>query len=140
MEHVGVVVDDLAAATEFFVELGFELQGGGPVEGPWVDRVVGLDGIRVEIAMLRTPADDGRLELIRFHSPVSETDPPPLPANVRGLRHIAFAVKGLDDVISRLQARGAELIGEVQNYEDLYLLCYLRGPAGIIVELAERIG
>ena len=140
MDHVGIVVDDLAAATAFFVELGLELQGAGPVEGAWVDRVVGLDGVRAEIAMLQTPDGHGRIELAKFHAPSGQGGDPRAPANTPGIRHITFAVDDIDDVLARLQARGAELVGEVERYEDIYRLCYIRGPEGIIVELAERIG
>jgi catechol 2,3-dioxygenase-like lactoylglutathione lyase family enzyme len=140
MEHVGIVVDDLAAATAFFVELGLRLQGEGPVEGGWVDRVVGLEGVRAEIAMLETPDGHGRLELTRFHTPSGRGDDRHAPANTPGIRHVAFAVDDIDAVVARLRARGAELVGEVERYEDSYRLCYVRGPEGIIVELAERIG
>jgi catechol 2,3-dioxygenase-like lactoylglutathione lyase family enzyme len=140
MEHVGIVVDDLAAATEFFVELGLELLGEGSVEGRWVDRIVGLDGVRSEIAMLRTPDGHGEIELVKFHSPPSQGDNLPAPANTPGIRHIAFAVEDIDAVVAGLRARGSELVGEVVRYEDSYRLCYVRGPEGIIVELAERIG
>jgi catechol 2,3-dioxygenase-like lactoylglutathione lyase family enzyme len=139
MEHVGIVVDDLAAATEFFVELGLELQGEGVVEGRWVDRVVGLDHVRVEVAMLQTPDGHGRLELAKFHTPSSQHGDPHAPANTPGIRHVAFAVEDIDGVVAGLRARGAELVGELERYEDSYKLCYVRGPEGIIVELAERI-
>ena len=140
MEHVGIVVDDLAAATEFFVELGLELQGEGMVEDRWVDRVVGLDGVRVEFAMVQTPDGNGRLELVKFHSPPSQGGNPHAPANTPGIRHIAFAVDDIDAVVAGLRARGAELVGELECYKDSYRLCYVRGPEGIIVELAEKIG
>jgi catechol 2,3-dioxygenase-like lactoylglutathione lyase family enzyme len=140
MDHVGIVVDDLAAATEFFVELGLELQGDGTVEGRWVDRIVGLEGVRTDFAMLQTPDGSGRLELVRFHSPPTEGDNRHAPANTRGIRHIAFVVEDIDAVVARLRARGAELVGDVERYEDIFLLCYVRGPEGIIIELAERIG
>jgi catechol 2,3-dioxygenase-like lactoylglutathione lyase family enzyme len=140
MDHVGIVVDDLAAATEFFAELGLELQGEGAVEGRWVDRVVGLDRVRTQLAMMQTPDGNGRLELVKFHSPPSQGDDGHAPANARGIRHITFAVEDIDAVVARLRARGGELVGEVENYEDTYLLCYIRGPEGIIVELAERLG
>jgi len=140
MDHVGIVVDDLAAATEFFAELGLELQGEGAVEGRWADRIVGLDGVRTQLAMMQTPDGNGRLELVKFHSPPSQGDDGHAPANARGIRHITFAVDDIDDVLARLRARGAELVGEVENYEDTYLLCYIRGPEGIIIELAERLG
>jgi catechol 2,3-dioxygenase-like lactoylglutathione lyase family enzyme len=140
MDHVGIVVDDLAAATAFFLELGLELQGESPVQGAWVDRVVGLEGVRAEIAMLQTPDGHGRVELAKFHAPPAEGGDPNAPANAPGIRHITFAVDDLDDVLARLQARGAELVGEVERYENIYRICYIRGPEGIIVELAERIG
>ena len=140
MDHVGIVVDDLAAATEFFVELGLAPQGEGTVEGRWVDRVVGLEGIRVEYAMMETPDGHGRLELVKFHAPPGPGGDRHAPANTPGLRHLAFAVDDIDAVVAGLRARGAELVGEVENYEDIYRLCYVRGPEGIIVELAEQIG
>jgi catechol 2,3-dioxygenase-like lactoylglutathione lyase family enzyme len=105
MDHVGIVVDDLAAATEFFVELGLELRGEGPVEGRWVDRVVGLEGVRVDFAFMQTPDGNGRLELIKFHSPSHQGDNRPAPANTPGIRHVAFAVEDIDAVVARLQAR-----------------------------------
>jgi catechol 2,3-dioxygenase-like lactoylglutathione lyase family enzyme len=140
MEHVGIVVDDLAAATAFFVELGLKLQGEGSVEGGWVDRVVGLEGVRAEIAMVETPDGHGRLELTKFHAPSGRSGEQDAPVNTPGLRHLAFAVDDIDAVVARVQARGGELVGEVERYEDSYRLCYVRGPEGIIVELAEQIG
>ncbi len=140
MDHVGIVVDDLAAVTAFFVELGLKLQGEGPVEGGWVDRVVGLEGVRAEIAMVETPDGHGRLELTKFHAPSGRGGDQHAPANTRGIRHVAFVVDDIDAVVASLRARGAELVGEVERYEDSYRLCYVRGPEGIIVELAEQIG
>jgi catechol 2,3-dioxygenase-like lactoylglutathione lyase family enzyme len=140
MDHVGIVVDDLEAATEFFVELGFERQGSGQVEGRWVDRIVALDGVRVDFAMMQTPDGHGRLELIRFRSPPSQGDESHAPANTRGLRHLAFVVDDIDAVLADLRTHGGELVGEVERYENVFRLCYIRGPEGIIVELAERIG
>ncbi|MCW2993331.1 MAG: putative lyase [Conexibacter sp.] len=140
MEHVGIVVEDLAAATAFFVALGLELQGEASVEGAWVDRVIGLEGARSDIAMLETPDGHARVELTRFHTPPSpDGDDPPAPANAPGIRHLAFSVEDIDSVIARLQAHGATLVGAVEDYRDSYRLCYLRGPAGIIVELAESL-
>ena len=140
MDHVGIVVNDLAAAIAFFAELGLEGQGDGPVEGDWVDRVVGLQGVRAEIAMMETPDGHGRLELVKFQSPAARDGDAQAPANALGLRHITFLVDDLDGAVAALQARGAELVGTVENYEDIYRLCYIRGPEGIIVELAEEIG
>jgi catechol 2,3-dioxygenase-like lactoylglutathione lyase family enzyme len=140
MDHVGVVVEDLAAATEFFLELGLELQGEAPVEGRWVDRVVGLEGVRAEIAMMQTPDGHGRLELTKFHAPPGQGGDRHAPANTPGIRHVAFAVEDIDALLASLRARGRELVGEIERYEDRYRLCYIRGPEGIIVELAEKIG
>jgi catechol 2,3-dioxygenase-like lactoylglutathione lyase family enzyme len=139
MHHVGVVVDDLEAATAFFVELGLELEGEAAVEGGWVDRVVGLANVRVDIAMVRTPDGHGRLELTKFHTPPATTAEPNAPANTLGLRRIMFAVDDIEDVVARLRLHGAELVGDVAQYEDIYRLCYVRGPEGIIVALAEQL-
>ena len=138
MEHVGIVVDDLAAATEFFVELGLELEAEVPVEGRWVDRIVGLNNVRADIAMLQTPDGHGRLELTKLHGPPGGSGDRHAPANTPGIRHVAFAVDDIDAVVASLRARGAELVGEIERYEDSYRLCYVRGPEGIIVELAEQ--
>jgi catechol 2,3-dioxygenase-like lactoylglutathione lyase family enzyme len=140
MDHVGVVVEDLAAAVAFFAELGLELEGEATLEGRWVDRVVGLDGVRSDIAMMRTPDGHARLELTKFHTPPARGGDPGAPPNALGIRHVTFAVEGIDDVLHRLRAHGAELVGELEQYESIYRLCYVRGPDGIIVELAERIG
>ncbi len=140
LEHVGIVVDDLAAAIEFFVELGLEPGGKGQVEGESVDRIVALDGVRAELAMLRTPDGHGEIELVKFHSPPTEDGDPQAPSNAPGLRHLAFLVEDIDAMVAGLRARGTELVGELVRYENSYRLCYVRGPAGIIVELAEKIG
>jgi catechol 2,3-dioxygenase-like lactoylglutathione lyase family enzyme len=140
MDHVGIVVGDLADAVAFFVDLGLELQGEAPVEGAWVDRVIGLEGVQAKIAMLQTPDGHGRVELSEFHSPPSSAGDHHAPANASGIRHLSFAVDDVDAVLARLQARGVELIGTLERYEDIYRLCYVRGPDGIIVELAEKIG
>jgi catechol 2,3-dioxygenase-like lactoylglutathione lyase family enzyme len=141
MDNVAVVVDDLDAAVAFFTELGLELEGRAHIEGPWADRTVGLDGIRSEIAMMRTPDGHSKLELTRYHAPAaSGTDPQDLPPNTLGLHRVMFAVDDIDDTIARLRTHGAELLGEVAQYESIFRLCYLRGPAGIIVALAEQIG
>ena len=141
MDNVGIVVDDLDAAVAFFTELGLELEGKGQVEGLWADRTVGLDGVRSEIAMMRTPDGHGKLELSRYYAPAppgsGPQDPPP---NTLGLHRVMFAVDDINDTVARLRAHGAELLGEVAQYESMFLLCYLRGPAGIIVALAEQIG
>ena len=140
MDHVGIVVDDLAAATAFFVELGLELQGEWTAEGAWVDRVVGLEGVRADCAMLATPDGHGRVELSKFQAPSGPDGERHVPANAPGIRHVTFAVDDLDAALAGLQAHGAELVGEVERYGDIYRLCYVRGPDGIIVELAERLG
>jgi catechol 2,3-dioxygenase-like lactoylglutathione lyase family enzyme len=140
MDNVGIVVDDLEAAIAFFVELGMELEGETTVEGKSVDRIVGLDGVRSDIAMLRTPDGHGRIELSKFHTPPATTAEPNAPVNTLGMGRIMFAVDDLEDVLARLQARGAELVGEVVRYGDQNLLCYVRGPEGIIVALAEELG
>ena len=134
------MVDDLEGATAFFVELGLERQGGGSVEGDWVDRIVGLDGILVDGAMLQTADGHGRLELVKFRNPTSPDGDRHAPANVPGLRHVAFQVDDIDATVADLRARGGQLIGEVEQYQDVYRLCYVRGPAGIIVALAEELG
>jgi catechol 2,3-dioxygenase-like lactoylglutathione lyase family enzyme len=140
MDNVGVVVEDLAAATAFFEALGLELEGETSVEGPWVDQVVGLHGVQCDIAMMRTPDGHGRLELTMFHSPAAvSAEPHDAPANTYGIRRIMFAVEDIEATIERLRSHGAELIGEVARYEDSYLLCYVRGPAGMIVALAEQL-
>jgi catechol 2,3-dioxygenase-like lactoylglutathione lyase family enzyme len=139
MDNVGIVVDDLAAATAFFVELGLELEGEATVEGQWVDRVVGLDGVRSDIAMLRTPDGHGRLELTKFQAPAAVSAEPNAPVNTLGICRIMFAVDDIDAVVAGLRARGSELVGEVVQYEDSYRLCYVRGPEGIIVALAEQL-
>ena len=140
MDHVSAVVGDLEAAIAFFTELGMELEGEAPVEGRWVDRVSGLDDVRVDIAMMRTPDGHGKLELTKFHTPAAiRIEPTDAPANILGLRSIMFAVEDIDDVIARLCTHGAELVGEVAQYEDSYRLCYVRGPEGIIIALAEPL-
>jgi catechol 2,3-dioxygenase-like lactoylglutathione lyase family enzyme len=139
MDNVGIVVDDLKAVIDFFVELGMELEGEATVEGRSVDRTVGLDGVRSDIAMLRTPDGHGRLELSKFHTPPATTADPNAPVNTLGYRRVMFAVTDIEAVLARLEAHGAELVGELVQYEDKYLLCYVRGPEGIIVALAEQL-
>jgi catechol 2,3-dioxygenase-like lactoylglutathione lyase family enzyme len=140
MDNVLIVVDDMKAAIEFFTALGLELEGEATVEGPEVDRLVGLDGSRSDIAMMRTPDGLGRVELDKFHTPTAvRAGPQDAPVNTLGIRRIMFAVDDLDDVLARLLANGGELVGEVVQYEDSYRLCYVRGPEGIMVALAEQL-
>jgi catechol 2,3-dioxygenase-like lactoylglutathione lyase family enzyme len=141
MDNVLIVVDDLEAAKAFFFELGMELEGETTVEGPSVDRLVGLQNVRATLALMRTPDGHGRIELDKFHTPEAiRTGPENTPVNTLGIRRIMFAVDDIDDVVARLRAHGAELVGEVVQYEDMYRLCYIRGPEGIIVALAEQLG
>ena len=140
LDNVLIVVDDLEAAKAFFAELGMELEGETPVEGPWVDRVVGLNDVRADITMMRTPDGHGRVELTKFHTPPAvRAEPESAPAHALGIRRIMFAVDDVDDVVARLRSHGAELVGEIAQYEDIYRLCFLRGPEGIIIGLAEQI-
>jgi catechol 2,3-dioxygenase-like lactoylglutathione lyase family enzyme len=140
MGHIGMVVEDLPAATEFFVQLGLELLGEDKVEGDWVGRIIGLDDVRADIAMLRTPDGHTEVELSKFLSPASPEGDDHTPANAPGLRHISFIVDDIKTAVADLQARGTELVGGLENYRDTYLLCYVRGPEGIIVELVEKLG
>jgi catechol 2,3-dioxygenase-like lactoylglutathione lyase family enzyme len=140
LDHVSVVVEDLPAAVAFFTALGMTVEGEMPIEGPWVDRVNAIEGIRVDIVMMKTPDGHGQLELTKFHNPqLIQLEPEIAPPNALGLRSIMFAVENLDDTLASLRGHGAELIGEVVQYEDMYRLCYVRGPAGIIVSLAEEL-
>ena len=140
MDNVLIVVDDLEAAKAFFAELGMELEGEATNEGRWVDRVVGLNDVRADLAMMRTPDGHGRVELSRFHRPPAvRAEPENAPANALGLRRIMFAVEELDDVVARLRNHGAELVREIVQYEDVYRLCFMRGPEGIIIGLAEQL-
>jgi catechol 2,3-dioxygenase-like lactoylglutathione lyase family enzyme len=139
MDHVGVVVSDMEAAIAFFVELGLELDDRGTVEGPWADRIIGLDDVRADLAFVRTPDGHSRLELSTFHRPAAVDADPNAPANALGIRHLTFAVDDLDDVLARLRPHGAELVGEVEQYEDIFRLCFVRGPDGIILELAQQL-
>jgi catechol 2,3-dioxygenase-like lactoylglutathione lyase family enzyme len=140
MDNVGIVFDDLEAAIAFFVELGMELEGKMFVEGSWADRIVGLDGQQLDVAMMRTPDGHSKLELMSFRTPKAiRPEPANAPANTLGIRRIMFAVDDIEDTVARLRTHGAELIGEVVRYEDIFLLCYLRGPEGVIVALAEEL-
>src|SRR5438477_8802018 len=140
MDNVGIVVDDLAATIEFFRELGLELEGRAMVEGEWAGRVTGLGDQRVETAMMRTPDGHSRLELSRFLAPPVVADHRNAPVNALGYLRVMFAVDDLDDTLARLREHGARLVDEVVQYEDVYRLCYVRGPEGILIGLAERIG
>ena len=141
MDNVLIVVDDLEAAKAFFFELGMELEGEMPLEGRWVDLVVGLENVQCNIATLRTPDGHSRVELTKFHAPAAvRSEPKNAPVNTLGIRRIMFAVDDIDDVLARLRTHGAELVGEVAQYEDKYRLCFVRGPEGIIVGLAQQLG
>ena len=139
-DHVGFIVDDLDAAIAFFLDLGFEQEGRTVVDGRKVDKINGLDGVRAELAMVRTPDGTGRLEIVKYHAPVNSDEPHPWPANQPGLRHICIEVNDLNGIVDRLRAKGFDTVGEVCDYEEYaYRLCYLRGPEGLIIELAETI-
>ena len=140
MDNVGIVVEDLREAIAFFTELGMELEGETTVSGQWVDRIVGLEGVQNDIALMKTPDGHNKLELIKFRKPVAKSSEWNSPVNTLGIRRIMFAVTDIDDVTVRLQKRGTALIGEIVQYEDMYRLCYLRGPEGIIIALAEQLG
>ena len=140
MDNVLIVVEDIEAATAFFAELGMVVEGRTTVEGPFVDGTVGLEGVRADIVMLRAPEGGGRVELTRFHTPPAvRAEPADAPANALGIRRIMFAVEGIDDVVARLRGHGAELVGEIARYEDVYRLCFVRAPEGFIVGLAEQL-
>jgi catechol 2,3-dioxygenase-like lactoylglutathione lyase family enzyme len=140
MDNVLIVVDDLEAAKAFFAELGMELEGEATNDGLWVDRIVGLEGVRSDLAMMRTPDGHGRVELAKFHTPPAvRAEPENAPANALGIRRIMFTVDDVDDVVARLRSHGGELVGEIAQYEDKYRLCFLRGPEGIIIGLAEQL-
>ena len=140
MDNVLIVVSDLDAVIAFFVEIGMELEGRGPVEGQWVERVIGVARVRQEVAMLRTPDGQGKVELASFSQPEAlRLEPEDAPANTLGIRRIMFAVDDVEDVIARLRRHGADLVGTVERFEDIYLLCYVRGPEGIIVGLAQEL-
>ncbi|MDQ3771367.1 MAG: VOC family protein [Actinomycetota bacterium] len=140
MDNVLIVVDDLEAAKAFFAELGMELEGETTVEGPFVDATVGLEGVRADIAMMRPPDGHGGVELTRFHTPPAvKSEPESAPANTLGIRRIMFLVEDIDDVVARLRSHGAELVGEMAQYEDIYRLCFMRAPEGFIIGLSEQI-
>jgi catechol 2,3-dioxygenase-like lactoylglutathione lyase family enzyme len=140
MDNVLIVVEDLEAAKAFFAELGMKLEGEATNEGPWVDRIIGLENVRADIAMMRTPDGHGGVELTKFHTPPAiRAEPESAPVNALGMRRIMFTVDDIDDVVGRLRSHGAELVGEIAQYEDIYRLCFLRGPEGIIVGVAEEL-
>ncbi|HET7434841.1 MAG TPA: VOC family protein [Thermoanaerobaculia bacterium] len=140
LDNILIVVEDIEAAKAFFIELGMTLDGETTVEGPWVGGVIGLKDVRADIAMMRTPDGHGRVELTRFHTPPAvKTEPAHPPSNALGIRRIMFAVDDVDDVVARLRKHGAELVGEIVQYEDVYRLCFIRGPEGIILGLAEEL-
>ena len=140
MDNVLIVVEDLDAVIAFFVEIGMELEGKGPVEGRWAERVIGLDDVRQDVAMLRIPGAPGRIELASFHAPRAvRAEPVDAPANTLGIRRVMFAVDDIEDTVARLRALGAELVGDIVRFEDVYLLCYVRGPEGIVVGLAQQL-
>ena len=140
MDNVLIVVEDLQRAKAFFAELGMELEGETQVEGPWAGSVVGLNDVRADIAMMRTPDGHGRVELSKFHTPPAvRAESETAPANALGIRRIMFAVDDIDDVVARLRSHGAELVGEIAQYQDIYRLCFMRGPEGFIIGLAERL-
>jgi catechol 2,3-dioxygenase-like lactoylglutathione lyase family enzyme len=140
LDHVSVVVDDLEPAIAFFTALGMTIEGKAPIEGPWVDRINAIENVQVDVVMMRTPDGHGRLELTKFRNPeLVAIEPAIAPPNALGLRSVMFTVESVDDTVARLRAHGAELVGEVAQYEDKYRLCYMRGPAGIIVALAEEL-
>jgi catechol 2,3-dioxygenase-like lactoylglutathione lyase family enzyme len=140
MDNVGIVVEDIDAAVEFFTELGLELEGRAPIEGAWADGVTGLRGMRVEIAMMHTPDGHSRLELSRFLAPPVVADHRRAPVNSLGYLRVMFTVENIDDTLARLEKLGAEIVDQVVQYEDAYRLCYIRGPEGILIGLAQEIG
>jgi catechol 2,3-dioxygenase-like lactoylglutathione lyase family enzyme len=138
-DHLGIAVDDLDAVTAFFLDLGFESEGRWVVEGETVSKINGLDGVRAEVAMVRTPDGTGKLELVKYLAPADDEGAHPWPANRLGFRHICIEVDDLNTLVDGLRDKGFDTVGEVQDYEDVYRLCYLRGPEGLIVEFAEHI-
>lgn len=140
MDNMGIVVEDLGATIDFFLELGLELEGRATIEGEWAGRVTGLGDQHVEVAMMRTPDGHSRLELSRFIRPSIAEDHRTAPVNALGYLRVMFAVDNLDDTLARLAKRGAQLVGEVVNYKDVYRLCYIRGPEGLLIGLAEELG
>ncbi len=140
MDHVGIIVDDLTAAKEFFLDLGLQSLGEAELEGDWIGQIIGLDDVKTTIIMLGTPEGETRLELVKFHNPIDEAGIQRPSSNTLGIRHIAFVVEDVEAVVANLRKKGTELMGEIHNYKNVYKVCYIRGPEGIILELAEEIG
>jgi len=139
MDHVSVNVNDLPAAKAFFLDFGFEVQGEGELEGEWLDKIVGLNGVKTALVMLSLPDGQANLELVKYYSPSDEKGIQQSSVNALGIRHIAFAVEDIEALVARLKKKGMEIFSEIQNYENMYKLCYVRGPEGIILELAEEL-
>lgn len=139
IDHAGIVVNDLAAAKAFFLEFGLELRGEGTAEGEWVDNVIGLHDAKVAYAMMGPPNGETNIELIQFYRPNNEQDVHPSVVNAVGIRHLAFLVEDIEAIVTKLEKHGAELVGKIQNYENVYKLCYMRGPDGIVLEIAEQL-
>lgn len=139
IDHAGIVVNDLAAAKAFFLEFGLELRGEGTAEGEWVDSVIGLHDAKVAYAMMGPPNGETNIELIQFYRPNNEQDVHPSVVNAVGIRHLAFLVEDIEAIVTKLEKHGAELVGKIQNYENIYKLCYMRGPDGIVLEIAEQL-
>ncbi|WP_345495772.1 VOC family protein [Nocardia callitridis] len=139
MDHVGIVVEDLAAAVAFFLELGLELEGEAQVGGPWADELLGLAGVRADIAVVRTPDGNGRVELSTFRSPTTTSTAPRAAVNTPGIPRLTFVADDIEDLVGRLRPHGAELVGTVARYEDIYRYCYIRGPEGILIGLVEEL-
>ncbi|WP_163580345.1 VOC family protein [Gracilibacillus saliphilus] len=139
IDHVGIIVNDLPATKAFFLDLGLEVLGETEVNGEWVERIIGLNGVKETVVMLGMPEGQATVELVKFHTPTDEKGIQQSSANTLGIRHIAFAVEDIEAVVAKLKKNGAELVGEIQNYNNAYKLCYVRGPEGIILELAEQL-
>ncbi|MCF1685856.1 VOC family protein [Tetragenococcus halophilus] len=140
IDHVGIIVDDLSYVKNFFIEFGLKELGETEVKGEWVEKIIGLDGVKETVAMLATQEGETMIELVKFHSPSDKSGVQYPLSNTLGIRHIAFAVEDIESIVAKAQKKGAALIGEIQNYKNMYKLCYIRGPEGIILELAEKIG
>lgn len=139
VDHIGIIVKDMAIVKEFFTNLGFELLGEAPVQGEWVERIIGLTNVKEDVAMLQAPDGQLNIELVKFHQPEDPAGIQPGAANTLGLRHIAFITEDVQEVVDHLQQKGYELVGEIQTFEDSWKLCYVRGPEGIIIELTQQL-